>query len=164
MTNTIVGVKTERTQRYSGIIQSSLGGNTYQYQFVKDAEFTLDDTNVDADRIDTGVPIFTRVGDELGTFSFKWSNTVDLYDVTDPTTNTQLPHHWMESIANLPFDEIVFVETQEAPTSVGNKFVRITATLRIKKVSEVRIENKALEDIIVEGTIIALSSIVRSAS
>lgn len=160
---TSYGASTERTFRYSGILQSDVSGDI-EYTFLKELEIVFDDSFVDLDRIDTGTPIFTRVGDEIGTFSFKLSNTVDLYDASSPSSDSTLVTHWIQAIATLPFDEVPFIETMVAPNSIGDKYVRIEATLRIKKVSEVRTENKALEDVIVEGTVIAFTSAQRTES
>jgi hypothetical protein len=165
MGNFILGPKVEKTNRYiNGIFQISTGGNTYQYQFCKDVEVSLDDSAVDRDRIDDGTPAFTRVGDILGRFRFHLKNTVDLYDTTDTPTLVQTISYWLYKIANLDFAVISFIETQYAPNSAGNKFTRLKFDGRITKVTHTRTDNVGIEDDVIEGEITAWTSADRSAS
>ena len=164
MTNSVLGAKTERTQRYQGVFQSSYSGNTYQYKFTKDMDVELNDDNVQRDRVDDGTPAFTRVGDVLGVFTFHLKDTVDLYDTTDTPTLQETVSYWLYKIANLDFASLSFIETLKAPTSVGNQFARLKFDGRIVKVRIERTDNVGVEDVIVEGEITAWTSADRAAS
>jgi len=164
MANIIIGAKAERTLTYDGIFQAEVGVNTYQYKFVKETEIFLDDQNVELDRIDDGSPAFTRIGDEIGDFRFRMANVVDLYGPSTPEANQWLASHWLEQIALGNFPEVDFIQTFKASKSAGNQFGRLRFTFRIKKVAVDRGEERGLDEMNVEGKVIAFTSALREVS
>ena len=164
MANILIGEKAQRTLTYDGIFQAEVGANTYQYKFVKETEVILDDSNVEVNRIDDGSPCYDRIGDEIGVFKFRMSNVVDLYGASTPEANKWLASHWLEQIALTTFAEVDFIQTFKGSKSAGNKFNRHRWTFRIKQVAVDRGEERGLDEINVEGTVIAFTSALREVS
>lgn len=166
MANILLGDQEERTFTYDGLFQVASGPNTYQYKFIQEMLVSIDDTDLDRDRVDNGKPAFTRVGDVLGNFSFALKNAVDLYEATDPPSDEWLASWWMDRIVlGLPA-ELSFIQTFKAtdPGVSGSAFARLRFTGRIMKVTPQRLRDTGVDEISAEGEIIAFTSALREAT
>ncbi len=166
MANILLGDREERTFTYDGILQISSGPNTYQYKFVQEMVVSIDDTDLDRDRVDNGTPAFTRVGDVKGNFSFTLKNAVDLYEAVDPPTNEWLASFWMDRIViGLPA-EVSFIQSFKGtdPGITGSAFARLRFTGRIMKVTPQRLRDTGVDEITVEGEIIVWTEALREAT
>lgn len=164
MATILIGAKKERLKTYSGFIRADVGANEYQYLFIQEIEMAVDDTDVERDRIDDGSPVFTRIGDVLGPFRFLLKNTVDLYQGTTPATDSWLASFWMEQIAQGLFPEIDFIETLNAPESIGNKFARLRWKGRLISAGPDRAKDRGVGEFEVEGEVIGFTSALRQSS
>jgi hypothetical protein len=164
MANFVIGAKADRLQTYAGMLQINVGVDNYQYKFLKEMTVTYDDTDLDRDRVDDGKPVFTRVGDVLGSFAFRLGASVDLAQSIDPPTDEETASYWIDKLATNDPAELNFVQTFQAPESVGNKFARLRFTGRIMKVEPLREEEVGVNDFNIEGEIIAHTEFIREAS
>lgn len=164
MADFVINQKADRLQTYSGIMQINVGVDNYQYKFLKEMTVTYDDTDLDRDRVDDGKPVFTRVGDVLGSFAFRLGGTVDLAQAVDPPTDEETASYWIDKLVTNDPAELNFIQTFNAPESAGNKFARLRFTGRIMKVEPLREEEVGVNDFNVEGEIIAHTSFLREAS
>lgn len=122
----------------------------------------------DIDRIDTAKPIFTKITDNLGPFSFNIKNLVSLYDTAKPPTDELLLSKWIIdiSVGNPP--EIIFapvmraVETEDVlPT---NPFINLIFTGRVMNVPIDQVIDQGIQDVVISGEIIAIDQIRREAA
>ncbi len=164
MANILTNTKLNRTFTYSGILQFDVGGNTYQQKFIQDMLVEFNDEDIERDRIDDGSPVFTRIGDVIGKFSFVEKNTVDLGEAATPATDDWTMSKWIEDLIALSPTEVNFIQTFEAPDSTGNKFMRIKFKGRIMKPALERLRERAVDEAPVEGEIIAFTSLLREAT
>ena len=160
----LTNTKINRTFTYSGILQFDVGVNQYTQKFVQDLLVEFNDDDLERDRIDDGSPVFTRIGDVLGKFTFALKNTVDLAEAATPATDDWTMSKWIEDlVANTP-TEVKFISTYQAPDSTGNKFERIRFTGRIMRPAIERLRERAVDEALVEGEIIAFVSLLREAT
>lgn len=156
---TDINLDANRFIRYQGgAIQFDLGASVKQIKFVKNMDIILDDSDIEVSRIDTGVPIFTPIGDETGDFKFDIFDTVDMYDTVNPPTNLQTISYFLDQISKRTFPVLSFISVKAAPNGTTNKFARIKFDGRIKKVTLSTIEDKALESAVIEGRITKFTS------
>ncbi len=164
MANILTNTKLNRTFTYSGILQLSVGANTFQQKFIQDMLVQFNDDDLDRDRIDDGSPAFTRIGDVLGLFTFALKNTVDLAEVATPATDDWTMSKWIEDLIALTPTEVDFIQTFKAEDSTGNKFERIRFKGRIMRPAIERLRERAVDEALVEGEIIAFTSLLREAT
>lgn len=158
--------KTDKVITYKGMIQVTTpdGQNNVEWIFVQSLEYTVDDTDIQRDRIDDGTPVFTRLGDIVGHFKFSVKDTIDMYDATNPAIDQQTMSYWMEQIAQDNFPTLTFIHQKKAPKSSGNQFARPTFVGRITKCTDGRPQGVAVEDASIEGEVISFVSSIRSVS
>lgn len=156
--------KIHKTQTYKAIMQIDVGGNQYTQKFIQEMLIEFNDEDLERVRIDDGSPVFTRIGDVLGFFSFRLKDTVDLYQTVDPPTNQWLLSYWIDQLVLATPAEVDFIMVLNSPTSTGNKFARIRYKGRIMKPAINRLEEVAIEDVLVEGEIIGFTSALREAT
>lgn len=160
----LTNTKLNRTFTYSGILQIDVGANQFTQKFVQDMLIEFNDDDLERDRIDDGSPVFTRIGDVLGKFTFALKNTVDLAEAVTPATGNETMSKWIEDlIANSP-TEVDFIESLKAEDSTGNKFERIKFKGRIMRPAIERLRERAVDEALVEGEIIAFTSLLRQAT
>lgn len=166
MSNIEIGDKESRTFTYDGILQASVSPNTYQYKFIQEMTVTLDDTDLDRDRVDDGTPAFTRVGDVLGSFAFTLKNAVDLYDLVDPPPDEWLVSFWMNELVKNTPAEVEFIQTFKAtdPNAPANPFARVRFKGRVMKVTPGRLRDTGVDEITIEGEVIAFTNALREAT
>ena len=168
---TIRNTKPDQIVTKSGIIVISTSASdgtgsvlNQQLRFAKSLKYVIDDSEVQRDRIDDATPVFTRLGDVLGTFEFNFKDTIDMYDAINPSSDTSTLSYWLEQIAALNYPLITFVHQKEAPNSAGNKFARPTFSGRLMKVNMLKDITLAIEEATIEGEITAFTSAIRAAS
>jgi hypothetical protein len=125
--------------------------------------FTPNMADFDIDKIDTAAPIFTKKSDIIGSFSFNTKNTVDFYEpgsAVNPTTYAW----WATQIALGQPPVVTFLATMRAPDSAGNQFAKIQYNGRIMSCPLDRVSETGVHEFIVNGEIIEITSVTRSAS
>ena len=166
MVDTPINQKADRTFRYrGGLLQIDIGSsNTKSIKFVKDMTAELTEVDADEDYVDDGSPVYTPVGDKLGTWSFLLKNSIDLFDSVVPATNQQTASYWAEQIAARDFPTVKFIEVFKAPKSSGNQFGRAKFDGRMMRVKITRPYKMGVEEVEISGDIIAWTSLQRAAS
>ena len=166
MANILIGSGVERTHTYKGILQvdSGVNANTYQYKLIQEMTVTIDDTELDRDRIDDGSPVFTATGDVIGSFTFTLKMTADITDANAAPTDDWLLSHFMSQLALRTPAEIAFIQTFEAPTSAGNDFTRLRFTGRVMAAGPERARERGVDEAVISGEVIAYTSFLRAAS
>lgn len=132
--------------------------------FVQGLTTVIDAGVYTRDIIGTGKAVFTQNADVIGSFSFDTKNTVDIYKVGTalPTDAVNLIGTWLEKIADAQPLEIQFVQTLVARDAGGiNDRIRITFDGRIMKPEISWLVDVAVDDIVVDGEITNLVSVVR---
>ncbi len=166
MANFLVDTKTARTFTFDGILQANVGGNTYQYKLIQEMVVSIDDTDLDRDRVDDGTPAFTRVGDVIGNFAFTFKNAVDLYDLTDPPDDAWLISFWMNELVKGTPAEVDFIQTFKAsdPNAPTNPFARIRFKGRVMKATPQRLRDTGVDEASAEGEVIGFTNALREAT
>lgn len=152
----------------SGVFRAVDGDDNTIYKAVQRIRLSLDETNLDEDYIDTGIPIYSRIGDKKGTFEFDLRATVDLFETDSDDSNNEihatdntLASKWLNDLQNEDPPIITFVETLDAKAEA--KFVRIRARLRIKAVDAERDPNKGTLGLMVRGEILKIQRAAQEA-
>ena len=160
----VVGSKADKVENFhtQGVFKT-LTGN-HEYRLVQNMDISMDETNQDEDLLDDGTPMFSRIGDKIGVFSFDLKNTIDLFESSANPTTVHLMSYWLDQLSKDNPPEISFVETLYAPDSTGSKFARITFKARIRKVNPRRDTSRAIANIYVSGEIIEYNGAVRAAA
>jgi len=164
MVNNLINQEDDRTKLIDGVFRIEVGPNTFQFVFIQDANLTIDDANLERDRIDNGKSVFTRLGDVIGTFGFRTKNTVDLYDIVTPAINTVTVSFWMEKLRDADPAILTFIQKFKAPESAGDKFANIKYSGRIMAVTPDRIAGRAVDEIIVGGEVTGFTLLQRQAT
>jgi len=164
MVDNLINQEDDRTKLIDGVFRIEVGPDTFQFVFIQDADFNIDDANLERDRIDNGKSVFTRLGDVIGTFGFRTKNTVDLYDIVTPATNTVTVSFWMEKLRDADPAVLTFIQKFKAPESAGSKFANIKYSGRIMKVAPDRVAGRAVDEFVVAGEVTGLTSALRQAT
>ena len=136
---------------------------TKRLTLVKNWNFTPNMSDFDIDRIDTGVPIFTKKSDILGTFNFDTVNTIDFFE----TGSSSLPTTyalWATQIALGKPPSGTFLATLRAPNSKGDQFGKVQYIGRIMSVPLDRVDETGVHTFQVNGEITKITSITRTES
>lgn len=164
MANILINQKADRYHTYKGLLQINTGADTKQLKFIQELLISFDDSALERDFCDNGTPVWTRVGDVLGNFSFRLKDTVDLADTVTPSTNEETISYMLEQIASGDPPSFNFIRVQEASKSTGNKFGRLRYTGRVMKVSLDRGDKRGVDEAVIEGEITAITSYLREIS
>lgn len=124
--------------------------------------FTPSMTEWDIDRIDTGAPIFTKITDILGTFSFNLKNAVSLYEDATTPVNGALLSKWIADIAIGQPPSITFAPVMKAPDLSSNEFVNLIFLGRIMDIPLDQVLDQGVQDVVISGEIIVINQIRRS--
>lgn len=138
--------------------------NTIKLAFATAWNFTPSMDEWDIDRIDSAGPIFTKVNDILGTFSFNLKNAVSLYDTLAVPTNPILLSNWVADIANGQPPSITFAPVMKAVDATSNKFLNLIFIGRIMSVPLDQVLDQGVQDVVISGEITTINQIRRSAS
>lgn len=159
-----VNQSVNRSFNYSGFLQITVSSVDYKLQFIQDMGITFTDQRLDRDLIDTGSPVFTPVGDILGTFSGVIKNTVDMYDTVSPPTDQKTLSYLIYELANGRPPSVAFIQAFKAEEATTNKFARIRFTGRLTNIKTQKSREQGVEEAVFEGEIITFTSALRTAS
>ncbi len=162
---------TDRTGSYEegeSFIQWTDNTNTKKLSIISGWDFSPSMDAWDVDRIDTGKPIYTRISDNLGAFSFNIKNLISLYDTAKPPTDNLSLSKWMIDIARGEPPEIIFAPVMRAVKTNDslpvNPFINLIFTGRILTVPLKQIVDQGIQDVEISGEIINIDQIRREAA
>jgi len=162
---------TERIATYEEggtFVQWTDGVDAIKLAFVSAWNFTPSMDEWDIERIDTAAPIYTKITDILGTFSFNIKNAISLYDTALPATDPILLSKWITDIASGEPPSIIFAPVMKAPSTGGsfpnNPFVNLIFTGRITSVPIDQVLDQGVPDVVITGDITAFDQIRREAT
>jgi len=138
--------------------------NAVKLVFVSSWNFTPSMDQWDIDRIDTAAPIFTKVTDILGTYSFNVKNATSLYDTALPATNDLLFSKWIADIAIGQPSVITFAPVLKSAESLTTPFVNFIWTGRINSLPIDQVADQGVHDVVIQGDITAITQARREAS
>ncbi len=159
-----INEKINRFIKKVGALQIESAENQYQLKFAQVARNSINLDNFDRDQIDDQTPCFSLNGDVIGNATIEFKDTVDLYDTVTPATDTRTVSYWKEQIAKGLPASITFVELNNAPDAITNKFAREKWTGRIVSVDNETFVNQVLRDATLEIEITTYISGLRAAS
>lgn len=161
----------DRTGTYEeglSFVQWTDGVNAKKLAIVSAWNFSPSMAEWDTDRIDTAKPIFTKISDVLGTFSFNIKNLVSLYDTAKPPTDPLLLSKWIIDIKNGNPPEIIFAPVMRAVKTDGalptNPFVNLIFTGRVTDVPIDQVIDQGIQDVVISGDIIDIDQVRREAA
>lgn len=170
MTQTIL-LETDRTGTYEEgqtFIQWADATNAKKLALASAWNFTPSMDEWDVDNIDTGKPIFTKISDNLGPFSFNIKNLISLYDTAKPPTDDLLLSKWIIDIAAGQPPEIIFAPVMRAVKINGslptNPFINLIFTGRIMNVPIDQVLDQGIQDVVISGNIINIDQVRREAT
>jgi len=170
MTQTILSVD-ERTGTYEDggtFVQWADATNAKKLAFATAWNFTPSMDVWDIDRIDTGKPIFTKITDNRGPFSFNIKNLVSLYDTAKPPTDDLSLSKWIIDIAAGNPPEITFAPVMRAVETNGvlptNPFINLIFTGRVMNVPIDQVLDQGVQDVVISGEIIDIDQIRRESA
>ena len=167
-----------REYKANGIFKAEQAGGDTTYRGVQNIVLRPDTTtNMDEINVDSGVPMFARIGDKRGTFEFDLVGTYDLFEEDNGTdadsddeepddinaTNNSLASKWLADIDNDMPPTLVFVETLRTNKGSDEKQVRIRAKLRIRDVEFARNVDRGVPMIMVRGDLLRIHRAAQSA-
>ena len=136
---------------------------TNRLTLVKNWNFTPNMSDFDIDRTDTGVPIFTKKSDILGTFNFDNVNTIDFFETGSSTLPTTYAW-WATQIALGKPTSVTFLATLRAPNREGDKVGKVQYIGRIMSVPLDRVDETGVHTFQGNGDITKITSIRRTES
>lgn len=170
MTQTVLPAS-DRTGTYEeglSFVQWADATNAKKLAIVSAWNFTPSMDEWDIDRIDTAKPIFTKISDVQGTFSFNIKNLVSLSDTAKPPTDPLLLSKWIIdiSVGNPP--EIIFAPVMRAVKTDGalpsNPFINLIFTGRIMSVPIDQVIDQGIQDVVISGEVIDIDQVRREAT
>lgn len=170
MTQTILSAS-DRTGTYEeglSFVQWADATNAKKLAIVSAWNFTPSMDEWDVDRIDTAKPIFTKISDVIGIFSFNIKDLVSLYDTAKPPTDPLLLSKWIVDIAAGNPPEIIFAPVMRAVKTDGNlptnPFVNLIFTGRVMSVPIDQVIDQGIQDVVISGEVIDVDQIRREAA
>lgn len=165
MTDIPINFDSERTPRINGVFQIEVGADKFQYIFVQKLLFELDANLFGRSSIGSGKSVFTLNGDVFGSFEFDLKNTVDVYDDVTPAVNEETISFWWQKIKDRDPAIVKFIQTMNAPDSIGDKFARLRFDGRIMTPSLTASDvNDEVDSIVVKGEVTDYTSGLRETS
>ncbi len=162
---------TDRTGTYEDggtFIQWADATNAKKIAFTSAWNFTASMDEWDIDRIDTAKPIFTKITDIVGTFSFNVKNLVSLFDTAKPPTDPLLLSKWIIDIKDGQPPEIIFAPVMKAVKTSGvfptNPFINLIFTGRVMNVPIDQVLDQGVQDVVISGDVIDIDQIRREAA
>lgn len=145
-------------------VQWTDGVDAIKLAFATAWNFTPSMDQWDIDRIDSAAPIFTKITDILGIFSFSIKNLISLYDTALPATDPLTLSSWIESISKGKPPSIIFSPVMKAVDQTTNPFLNLIFTGRIMSVPIDQVLDQGIQDVVISGEIIDITQIRRQAS
>lgn len=166
MTQTILNTK-DRTGTYEEngtFVQWADNGDAIKLSFATAWNFTPAMDEWDIDRIDTAAPIFTKVNDILGTFSFNLKNLVSLYDTAADPSDPLLLSSWIADIADGVPPSITFAPVMKAVDADSNEFLNLIFVGRIMSVPIDQVLDQGVQDVVISGEITTINQVRRQST
>ena len=151
-----VNEEINRTWRIDGVLEILAAALTKQYVFIQGMTTVWDSNAYARDSIGTGRSVFTQNGDVIGSFSFLLKNTVDLYALDSGSDNDSFLSNWIKNHAIQKPTEVQFTQTFTAREQTVDPQSRLQFTGRIMKPEISQLVDVAVDDVVVDGEIIAL--------
>ncbi len=154
-----LNLQANRTWKIDGVI--NIEG--VPWLFVQGLTAIFDAGVFTRDLIGTGQPVFTQLGDVIGSFNFNAKNTVDIYRIGTAliSDSPELIGTMLKAIAAQAPLTIQFVQTLVARDAATNDRIRITFDGRIMKPEISWLVDVAVDDILIDGEITKLVSVIR---
>lgn len=157
-----INFESERTPRINGVFQIEVGTDKFQYIFVQRLLFELDANVFGRSSIGSGKSVFTLNGDVFGSFEFDLKNTVDLFDSVTPAVDEETISFWWQKIKDRDPAILKFIQTMNAPDSIGDKFARLKFDGRIMTPTLIASDvEDELDSITVKGEVTDFTSALR---
>jgi len=151
-----VNAKIDRTWRIDGVVSILAAALTKTYIFVQGLTTVWDSGTYERDSIGDGTSVFTQNGDVIGTFSFLMKNTVDLMQLDSGVENDSFLSNWLKNHAKQAPTEVQFTQTFTARKQTVDPQARLVFTGRIMKPEISQLVDVAIDDVVIDGEIIAL--------
>lgn len=145
-------------------VQWTDGTDAFKLQFATAWNFTPSVDQWDVDRIDSAAPIYTKITDVLGIFSFNLKNLISLYDTALPATDALTISSWIESIAKGKPPSIIFAPVIKAVDQTTNPFLNLIFTGRITSIPIDQVLKQGIPDVVISGEVIDIAQIRREAT
>lgn len=155
-----LNLQDKRTWKIDGVIKVE----GVLWLFVQGLTAVFDANVFTRDLIGTGQPVFTQLGDVIGSFNFNTKNTVDIYKVGTAliSDDPELIGTMLEAIAAQAPLNVQIVQTLVARDAGGtNDRIRITFDGRIMKPEISWLVDVAVDDVLIDGEITNLVSVIR---
>ncbi len=151
-----INQKIDRTWRIDGVVEILAAALNKKYIFVQGLTTVWDSGSYARDSIGDGEAVFTQNGDVIGTFSFQLKNTVDLYQLDSGVENDSFLSNWLKNHAEQDPTEVQFTQTFTARKQTVDPQSRIVFTGRIMKPEMSQLVDVAIDDVVIDGEILAL--------
>ena len=148
----------------NGVFRAKISSTDYVYLAIQDLEYSFDETNQDEEWFSTGKPLYTRIGDKIGSCRFDMKKMVSLFETGTGPTDGWLLSKWLADIVDNKPPEINFIETLYAKDASSNKFARVSFTGRLRGTSLAYSGNQGAGNVRVHGDIISFTSAIRASS
>jgi len=156
-----VNAAIDRPWIIDGVLEILAAALTKTYIFIQGMTTVWDSNLYERDSIGSGTPVFTQNGDVIGTFSFQLKNSVDLYFLNSGAENDSFLSNWLKNHAIQQPTEVQFTQTFTARKQVVDPQARLIFTGRIMKPEISQLVDVAVDDVIIDGEIIALANAER---
>ena len=174
MTRTVIQTA-DRTGTYKDVSGSfgtfvqwsdpNTAANAVKLAFVTAWNFSPSMDEWDIDRIDTAAPIFTKVNDILGAFSFNLKNVTSLYSTTNPSVDPLLLSTWIKLIGLGTPPTITFAPVMRRALDAGtNPYINLIFSGRVMSVPIDQVLDQGVQDVTISGDITTITQIQRSAT
>lgn len=151
-----VNAEIDRTWKIDGVVEILAAALTKTYIFVQGMSTSWDSGVYERDHIGSGTSVFTQVGDVIGSFSFLMKNTVDLFQKDSGVENDSFLSNWLKNHAKQQPTEVQFTQTFTAREQVTDPQARLVFTGRIMKPDLSQLVDVAVDDVVIDGEILAL--------
>ncbi len=151
-----VNAALDRTWKIDGVVEILAAALVKTYIFVQGLSTSWDSNLYERDHIGSGTSVFTQAGDVIGTFSFLLKNTVDLYQKDSGVENDSFLSNWLKNHAIQAPTEVQFTQTLTARKQTIDPQARLVFTGRIMKPDISQLVDVAIDDVVIDGEILAL--------
>ncbi len=151
-----VNAAIDRTWRIDGVVEILAAALTKTYVFIQGMTTVWDSGLYARDSIGTGTSVFTQNGDVIATFSFLLKNSIDLYQLDSGVENDSFLSNWLKNHAKQEPTEVQFTQTFTARKQTTDPQARLVFTGRIMKPEISQLVDVAVDDVVIDGEIIAL--------
>lgn len=152
----MVNAAIDRTWRIDGRLEILAAALTKTYIFIQGMTTIWDSGLYARDSIGDGTSVFTQNGDVIGIFSFLLKNSVDLYQLNTGVENDSFLSNWLKNHAIQAPTQVQFTQTFTARKQTVDPQSRLVFTGRIMKPEISQLVDVAIDDIVIDGEIIAL--------